>query len=366
MAERVDIWWARRQFSKGSPVPYAVGTYRAAWKPYPVLIRQYHPELNHGITLTQIPPAAEVYLVWECEVGHRFVATPAEQRARPGGPVRRRSAWCTECARLAESRPLPKPAGPAPWDRPDAACYDCGHPRDERRVEPPIVPGVGTRCALCDRLDGSRFSRARLLDLVLPGQRERLAHENSPGARYRWACPRGHGSFEATVSRLLEGASCRVCRHASAGADAVAVGDAFWSRHAPRPASAAEALVRQRLAERFSFDLTVNAVRVAKPFFEHVEVWPDLVLGEVRVALEYDTVGRHGLEHVGRREETDRRKDRLLRSAGWEVVRLRAAPLQALGPFDILGGTIGERMVDRIEQRLGEIRGELFVNAYRR
>jgi hypothetical protein len=124
--------------------------------------------------------------------------------------------------------------------------------------------------------------------------------------------------------------------------------------------------VRQTLAERFAFDLALNAVKVARPFFDHVEVWPDLVIGELKVALEYDTVGRHGLEHVGCREETDRRKDRLLRSAGWEVVRLRASPLQALGPHDILGGTIGPRMVERIEQRLGEIRGELFVSAYRR
>ena len=28
MAEPVDAWWARRQFSKGTDVPYAVGTYR--------------------------------------------------------------------------------------------------------------------------------------------------------------------------------------------------------------------------------------------------------------------------------------------------------------------------------------------------
>ena len=60
MAERVEAWWARRRFSRGLEVPYEVGTYREAWAPYPMLIRQYHPELNAGITLTQIPPAADV------------------------------------------------------------------------------------------------------------------------------------------------------------------------------------------------------------------------------------------------------------------------------------------------------------------
>lgn len=75
-------WWARRQFSRGRAVPYDRGTYRAGWAAYPELIRQYHPELNHGIALSQIPLAADVLLCWECAVGHRFAATPTEQRER--------------------------------------------------------------------------------------------------------------------------------------------------------------------------------------------------------------------------------------------------------------------------------------------
>src|SRR5829696_4699657 len=109
MVEPVQAWWARRQFSRGADVPYAVGTYRDAWAPFPMLIRQYHPELNAGITLTQIPPAADVLLLWQCEMGHLFAATPAEQRARPGRE-RRRSAWCPECATLAKP-PRVSPAG---------------------------------------------------------------------------------------------------------------------------------------------------------------------------------------------------------------------------------------------------------------
>ena len=81
----MEAWWARRQFSRGTEVPYPVGTYRAAWQSYPALIRQFHPEFNAGITLTQIPPAAEVLLLWQCEAGHLFAATPAEQRNRPSG-----------------------------------------------------------------------------------------------------------------------------------------------------------------------------------------------------------------------------------------------------------------------------------------
>src|SRR5690349_24011634 len=115
MAERVEAWWARRQFSRGVEVPYPVGTYREAWAPFPMLIRQYHPELNAGITLTQIPPAADVLLCWQCEAGHLFAATPDEQRNRPGRE-RRRSAWCPECTVLA-APPRIRPSGVKRSDR---------------------------------------------------------------------------------------------------------------------------------------------------------------------------------------------------------------------------------------------------------
>lgn len=272
MPEAVGTWWARRQWSKGTAEPYPVGTYRAEWARYPALIRQYHPDLNSMITLTQIPPAADVYLVWECEVGHHFVATPEEQRMRPGRE-RRRSVWCPWCSEDAAPRRIRESSGPPP-------------PRKPRTRATPLPP-----------------------------------------------------------------------QHA--------VGDAFWSARAPQPASAAEALLRQRLAERFEFDSTPNAVRVGRPFFSRLEVWPDFVIGELRVAIEYDTVGRHGLEHVGRREEIDRRKDRLLREAGWEVIRVRMGKLLELGPYDIVG--VGPtKLVSAIEERLGDIRGPLFVSAYAR
>ena len=355
MAESVEQWWARRQWSKGAATPYAVGRYRADWERYPVLIRQYHPDLNHGVVLTQIPPAADVYLVWECDAGHRFVATPKEQRSRPGG-TRRRSAWCPDCA-----------AGAAPrrvrGAQPDPGMHACGHPRNPRRVD--ADPG-DDRCTLCRRLDSSPVSREQLVALAAPSSRAAVSSAAEPGARFSWQCAAGHPSYTATVERILEGRRCPVCRHAAAGADAVAVGEAFVSRWAPRPASAAEPDLRDRLAARLDVDLSPNAVRVAKPFFSHLEVWPDILIPELRVAVEYDTTGRHGLEHVGRRETADRRKDRLLRAAGWEVVRIRCGRLQPIGPFDVTAAGVSDAVVDSILDRLGEIRGELIVGAYRR
>jgi hypothetical protein len=273
MPEPVETWWARRQFSRGVAVPYAVGTYRAEWSSYPVLVRQYHPDLNAGITLTQIPPAAEVFLQWQCDVGHVFVATPAEQRARPGRE-RRRSTWCPDCAALAV-------------------------PRSPRAAGSPPRPPRPTK-ALCTKTPD------------LP-----------PGTSFVSAC-------------------------------------------APATASSVEAELRMELAARLVFDPAPTAVRLAQPFFEHVEAWPDILLSDLRVAIEYDSTGRHGLEHVGRREQADRRKDRLLRNVGWEVVRVRAGKLPPLGPFDVTAGALSATLYRRLLDALRDIRGPLLVDAYLR
>jgi hypothetical protein len=264
MAEPVAAWWERRRFSRGTDVPYEPGRYADAWAPYPVLQRQYLPHLNAGLLLTQIPPAAEVLLLWQCTAGHRFAATPAEQRSRPGR-VRRRSAWCPECTAAAR---------------------------------PPVVRAR----------DAPRRERPR----------RRLCSVTPP----------------------------------------LPVGTAFASACAPRPASAAESDIRAALHTRLAFTAGVNAVRVSRPFFEHLEVWPDILIPELRVAIEYDTIGRFGLEHVGDRETADRRKDRVLRAAGWEVVRLRTAPLQPLGSHDLRVTTFGRRDQDAVLRTLRALRGD--------
>jgi hypothetical protein len=276
MAERVQDWWARRQFSRGADVPYPVGTYREAWAPYPVLIRWYHPDLNAGITLTQIPPAADVLLLWQCDAGHLFAATPAEQRARPGAE-RRRSVWCPECADLARGR-VPRGA-------------------------------------------------------AIGGRSSRRAKRPSP----------------------------ELC----AKTPELPVGEPFVSECAPAVASAVEGRLHDDLFARLGVTPGFTAVRVGQAFFRHLEVWPDVLLPELRIAVEYDSPGRHGLEHVGHREDADRRKDRILRAAGWEVVRIRAGRLERLGAHDIqVSAKVGPRELDRLIDVFRDIRGPLLVDAY--
>jgi hypothetical protein len=293
MAERVELWWARRQFSKGAEIPYPVGIYREAWAPFPALVRQYHPELNAGIVLSQIPPAADVLLLWQCEAGHKFAATPDEQRNRPGRE-RRRSAWCPECSALAR----PTPALPM---------------RD-------VVP---------------------LPDASAPTM---------------VTIPTGRAVLRPRAPKR----KLQLC----AKTPDVPVGAPFRSECAPTPASAVEAQLRADVFARLPVTQGLNAVRVARPFFDHLEVWPDILLPELRVAIEYDSTGRHGLEHVGRRADADRRKDRALRSAKWEVVRIRTGKLEPLGPYDLQMTAWGSKGLDRLIDILRDIRGPLLVDPY--
>lgn len=210
------------------------------------------------------------------------------------------------------------------------------------------------------------MTREKLLELVTPTRRDDLAVETTTVAKYRWQCPRGHGTYESSIEKILGGRRCLVCRHAAAAADRYAVGDPFVSPWAPKPASAVEGDLRHRISQRYDFDLRFTAIRVAKPFFSHLEVWPDLVLSELRIAIELDTIGRHGLEHVGKRQETDLRKDRAIRAAGWEVIRIRLGKLQPLGPYDLCASGVTPTLMDRLDDTLADLRGELFVGAYRR
>lgn len=302
VAEPVGVWWARRQWSRGREVPYAVGEFREAWRSFPVLVRQYHPDRNSGIVLSQIPPAADVFLSWECDAGHVFVATPSEQRSRPGRE-RRRSSWCPECAAQA------RPRGPLTL------------------LHPAVVPATGRGGVTGPASDAPRAPAPLATRPTRPTRRGRDVCTRTPD---------------------------------------LPVGTPFRSACAPRPASAVEAQLRADLRARLEHTEGDNAVRLARPFFDHLEAWPDVVLPELRVAIEYDSTGRHGLEHVGRREDADRRKDRALRAAGWEVIRIRTGRLPALGPHDIEAGGWSRRTLARLVDELRAVRGDLLVDAYLR
>jgi len=381
MPEPVDAWWARRRWSRGLDVPYPVGSYREAWASFPVLIRQYHPEFNRGITLTQVPPAADVLLTWQCDVGHVFVATPEEQRMRPGRE-RRRSSWCPDCAEAAAPRtPVLPMADRVRW--PGASPLVAGPVAGGSEARPGIAarPGTGSTGSRPSPGDASRGRRASRdgTPSTRGTARDRRGKDGTPSS----GAPAAAASAPPAAAAGPAPAAGPALRRAAPGPAAptararrspgvcaktpdLPVGEPFASACAPPPASAVEERLRQDLAARLEHTPGLTAVRLSRPFFEHLEAWPDIVLPELRVAIEYDSTGRHGLEHVGRREEADRRKDRALRAAGWEVIRIRTGKLPPLGPYDLCVSGLTRGTVDALLDRLREIRGPLFVDAYLR
>ena len=293
----------------GLQTPYAIGRYRDAWAPFTVLVEQFRPDRNRELVLSQIPPAADVYLIWVCSIGHEFVATPSEQRARPGRSRSSRS-WCPVCAEPSALRPA-------------------------RRWPPaPVVNNSGRTDA------DARDSRdpARMADTARDVRPELLTPQAARRAALQGVRP----------------------------AAEVRPGEAFVSAVASQATSAMQGTLRRLLEQRLDLEFTCNAVRVRTPFFGKLEVWPDVVVAELGVAIELDTVGRNGDEHVGRRERSDRRKDQLLREVGWHVIRLRCRPLRALGPDDLVVAGVSAAAVDALIERIGEVRGSLLVEAYRR
>ncbi|BDZ50455.1 hypothetical protein GCM10025867_26960 [Frondihabitans sucicola] len=378
MPEPIAQWWARRQASRGAAVPYPVGRYRESWRSYPMLVRQYHPEFNAGIVLSQIPPAADVYLCWQCDVGHLFVATPTEQRSRPGRE-RRRSSWCPECLEAARPRTPVMPLREGPLSGTSAS------PLARLVGAPPPLPGAPTpghpagQVAPADR--GSSAPSAPSAPPAPSAPSAPPAPPAPPATRRRRGGATGEPSVASGESRSA-GAAARsaspaprsVARRPRATRPAVVCpktpvlpsGDPFSSVCAPPPASAVEGDLRAELAERLEFTPGLNAIRLARPFFDHLEAWPDVILPELRVAIEYDSTGRFGLEHVGRREEADRRKDRALRGAGWEVIRIRTGHLPALGPHDLRVAGLSQKTLSALVDELRVVRGPLIVDCYLR
>lgn len=336
MPESSLQWWARRQRVTGLTVPYEAGRFSAFWSGYRRVVAVYEPERNHGLLLSQVPLAADVYLVFGCFLGHEWVATPQEQRDRSGRDRRGRDTTCPECSRrtlmAGSSRYAAAAGSAADAERADARSASDEHAETQRReLAAASASAAGAGVWRVPATAAADPPRSAGIDPLRPQRRA--------GARRERAAPVAGGP----------------------------AGEAFVDPKAFRlGTSAAEGELRRRLAEVLDQNLELNAVRVAQPFHGRLHVWPDVILPDLRIALEWDTTGRIGDEHVGHRERSDRLKDRLLRRAGWEVVRLRGEGLRPIGPYDLDARGVSGALVERILDRCCEIRGELFVAAYRR
>jgi len=241
-----------------------------------------------------------------------------------------------------------------------AVRFRCGHGADAADAR--II--LRRACPLCMLIDETKRSRAELLRRVAPAGRAALAQETRIGAEYEWICTRGHSRYTASVRETLTGPGCPKCwKNAQAPAARFEGGVPFMKPGLKTRTSATEQRLRMLLGERIRLPHRVNAIRISRTFFGKPEVWPDITIPALKVAIEYDDPGRDKSLHRGLKEASDREKDAALVEVGWEVIRVRAGGLAALGPHSIVCTGVTVAVVDEILRLLVEIRGESAVGA---
>jgi very-short-patch-repair endonuclease len=242
-----------------------------------------------------------------------------------------------------------------------AVSFRCGHgavPSEQGVVALPRL------CPLCMLLDETHRSRAELLRRVAPPARAALARETRIGAEYEWRCAKGHDRYPATVREVLTGTGCAKCRaNATAPGALQEAGVAFMKPGLKVGTSMTEQRLRMLLGERIRLHHRVNAVRIARTFFGRQEVWPDILVPALRIAVEYDDPGRSRRAHRGLKEASDLEKDEALREVGWEVIRIRGGGLHAVGPYSLVCSALTAAVVDDVVACMRKIRGDAAVDA---
>ena len=244
-----------------------------------------------------------------------------------------------------------------------AVSFACGH-----GAEPAAAGVVALRrsCPLCMLLHETQRSRAELLGRVAPPERRALSLETRVGARYTWRCARGHDRYRATVLDVLTGPSCAKCKaNATAPGSAREAGVAYMKPGLRVGTSMTEQRLRTLLGERIRLHHRVNAVRIRRMFYGKQEVWPDILVPQLRIAVEYDDPGRSRRAHLGLKEASDLEKDDALREVGWEVIRIRAGGLEAFGPYSVVCRSLTVEAVDEVVRLMAVIRGDEAVDALR-
>lgn len=218
-------------------------------------------------------------------------------------------------------------------------------------------------CPLCMLLNETKRSRAQLLRKVAPGKRTALAHETRIGVSYEWICVRGHSRYVATIREVLTGPGCQKCwANAQAPAARFEGGIPFMKPGLKTRTSKTEQRLRVMLAERIRLPHRVNAVKISRTFYGKPEVWPDIIIPALKIAIEYDDPGRDGTAHRGLKEASDREKDAALAEVGWEVIRVRCGGLGELGSYSIVCPRLSNAVIDRIMELLRQIRGATQVD----
>lgn len=239
--------------------------------------------------------------------------------------------------------------------------FACGH--GAVAGEPGVV-ALRRTCPVCMLIHETQRSRAELLRRVSPAQRSALGAETRIGAEYDWRCARGHDRYRATIVDQLTGTACAKCRTSAAAPAARAeAGVPYMNPGLRVGTSITEHRLKAMLGERIRLNHRVNAIRIARTFHGRREVWPDIIVPQLRLTVEYDDPGRSRRAHRGLKEATDLDKDDALREVGWDVIRVRAGGLGPLGPNSIVCRALTADVADAVVNRMRELRGDEAVAA---
>lgn len=123
---------------------------------------------------------------------------------------------------------------------------------------------------------------------------------------------------------------CRACRE---NPPSDALGAAVRARYDP-PTSREENTLRAILAEFLPLATPgeANSVVVPTTSWGARHVFPDMLIPSRRVAIEYDSPGMDGQAHSEMSQDAE--KDAVMRTVGWEVIRVRVR-LPLIGPYDV-------------------------------
>ncbi|MGY4857829.1 hypothetical protein [Cryobacterium sp. AP23] len=222
-------------------------------------------------------------------------------------------------------------------------------------------------CPLCMLLRETKRSREQLLHRVAPNGRDALAQETRIGTNFEWICTRGHSRYSASVLETLTGPGCPKCqKNAQAPAARFEGGVPFMKPGLKTRTSQAEQKLRMLLGERIRLPHRVNAIRINRSFYGKPEVWPDIIIPALKVAIEYDSPGRDKTSHRGLKEVSDREKDAALEEVGWAVIRVRADGLDPVGRYSIACSGVTAGLVEEVLTMLAAIRGEQALAALMR
>lgn len=236
--------------------------------------------------------------------------------------------------------------------------FGCGHGGDGVQL--------ARQCPICNLLQSAGRSRAELSAKLARPERARFATEISPAAEYTWVCPRGHDRYRATVTAAIDGDACPKCRLNASSPGAQREAGVASMKGGRLPTSLSEQRLRALLEERLVIPRGVNRIRIARTFHGRTEVWPDIIMPALKVAIEYDSPGRGGDWHRGLREASDLDKDAALREVGWEVIRVRTGGLEPLGRYSVQASGPTRKLADELIALMEQIRGVEAVNQVRR